>query len=90
MTVFDPRRAALILQEGPLRRLEDEERKLRGEFYRRLLKGESPWHRSMHELESQADAAFDRYHNLREHVAWLYAEGDRRLVRQLADLGMSR
>ena len=86
MTAFNPLVAARILQEGPLRRLEYEHRKLRGEYYRRMLNGESPWHRVMHELESESDAAFDRYWHLKEHVTWLYDEADRRL----ADLGMSR
>lgn len=86
MTAFNPLVAARILQEGPLRRLEHEHRKLRGEYYTRMFNGESPWHRVMHELESDADAVFDRYWSLKEHVSWLYAEADRRL----ADLGMSR
>ncbi|AXH50187.1 hypothetical protein SEA_MUSETTA_31 [Microbacterium phage Musetta] len=86
MTAFNPLVAARILQEGPLRRLEREHQKLVGEHYRRMLNGQPPWHRTMHELESLADAAFDRYWSLKEHIAWLYAEGTDRL----ADLGMSR
>ncbi|WMI33902.1 hypothetical protein SEA_ERENYEAGER_31 [Microbacterium phage Erenyeager] len=86
MTAFNPRVAARILEEGPLRRLEREHRKLIGEFYKRMYEGQPTWHRTMHELESLADAAFDRYWSLKEHIAWLYAESTDRL----ADLGMSR
>ncbi|URM87433.1 hypothetical protein SEA_DUSTYDINO_33 [Microbacterium phage DustyDino] len=87
MTAFNPRVAARILEEGPLRRLEREHRKLIGEFYKRMHEGQPPWHRTMHELESLADAAFDRYWSLKEHVQWLYMEAERC---QLANLGMSR
>lgn len=86
MTYFNPALAANILSDGPLKRLEREHRRLRGEFYTRMYDGESPWHRTMHELESQADAAYDKWWSLKEHITWLYGEADRRL----ADLGMSR
>lgn len=86
MTAFNPLVAARILQEGPLRRLEREHGKLRGEVYKRMFDGQPPWHRTIHELESEADAVFDRYWSLKEHIDWLYDEAARRL----ADLGMSR
>lgn len=86
MTAFNPLVAARILEEGPLKRLQKEHESLRLEFYGRMYDGESPWHRTMHELESQADAAYDKWWSLKEHVSWLYDEA----VRRLADLGMSR
>lgn len=85
MTAFNPLVAARILTEGPLKRLQQEHEALRLEFYGRMFEGESPWHRTMHELESRGDAAYDNWWSLKQHVEWLYAEGALRVASRIAN-----
>lgn len=59
MTAFDPKKALEILERRH-RRLENEAIDKGAAVYKYLWRGIPPYHRIIHELESERDAAYDR------------------------------
>lgn len=87
MTAFDPALAARILSRRAARIRDEAERKAVAAMWMQVRGGRPWWHRVVREMQSEADAAYERLYSLQEHIAWLYAEDQRR---RLAEIGLSR